>query len=309
LSVDGVKSASFSFASPADDGNWSSNFRFDHADKETDWNANLKWADADYLKTYSIPLVAGRNLNPSDTVKEFLVNETLVKRLGITDPQQILNKEIDLWGQMKFPIVGVVKDFNAMSLREGLVPVLITTSKDFYGTAGIKLSGKDIDGTLKKVEGVWNDVYPDFVYEQKFLDAKIENFYAQESKLSDLYKIFAILAIFLSCLGLYGLASFMAVQKTREVGIRKVLGASVNNIVFLFSKEFLLLIGIAFGIAAPLAYYFMHGWLQDFVYRVGISWWILALSGLIAVAVAMLTISFKAVKAALANPVKSLRTE
>lgn len=307
--IDGVKSVSFSFASPADDGNWSSNFRFDHADKETDWNANLKWADADYLKTYSIPLVAGRNLIPSDTAREFLVNETLLKRLGITDPQQALNKEIDLWGQMKFSIVGVVKDFNAMSLRRALVPVLITTVKDFYGTAGIKLQTKDVDGTLKKVGAVWNEVYPDFVYEQKFLDSKIENFYTQERKLSNLYKIFAALAIFLSCLGLYGLASFMAVQKIKEVGIRKVLGASVSNILFLFSKEFLLLIGIAFLIATPLAYYFMHGWLQDFVYRVNISWWVIALSGLIAVAVAMITISFKAVKAAVANPVKSLRSE
>jgi predicted permease len=307
--IDGIKSSSFSFASPADDGNWSSNFRFDHAAKETDWNANLKWADADYLKTYSIPLVAGRNLNPSDTAREFLVNETLLKRLGISDPKQALNKEIDLWGEMKFPIVGVIKDFNAMSLRQGLVPVLMTTVRDFYGTVNLKLSTKDINGTLKKVEAVWNETYPDFVYEQKFLDAKIENFYTQESKLAELYKIFAVLAIFLSCLGLYGLASFMAVQKTKEVGIRKVLGASVNNIIFLFSKEFLLLIGIAFLIAAPLAYYFMHGWLQDFVYRVNISWWVIALAGLIAIAVALITISFKAIKAAIANPVKSLRSE
>lgn len=309
LAIDGVKSVSFSYASPADNGNWSSNFRFDHADKETDWNANLKWADADYLKTYGIPLVAGRNLTPSDTAREFLVNETLLKRLGIKDPQQAINKEIDLWGQMKFSIVGVIKDFNAMSLRQGLVPVLITTAKNFYGTAGIKLDAKDMSATLKNVEALWNDTYPDFVYEQKFLDAKIENFYGQENKLSNLFTIFAALAIFLSCLGLYGLASFMAVQKTKEVGIRKVLGASVNSIIFLFSKEFLMLIGIAFIVAAPLAYYFMHGWLQDFVYRVSISWWVLALSGLIAVAVAVITISFKAVKAALANPVKSLRSE
>ncbi|HMX79230.1 MAG TPA: ABC transporter permease [Ferruginibacter sp.] len=307
--IDGIRSVSFSFASPADNGNWSSNFRFDHAEKETDWNANLKWADADYLKTYSIPLVAGRNLAPSDTAREFLVNETFLKRLGITDPQQALNKEIDLWGQMKFNIVGVVKDFNAMSLRQALVPVLITSVKDFYGVAGIKLQGKDIPATMKKVETLWNEVYPDYVYEERYLDAKIANFYTQERKMSDLYKIFAALAIFLSCLGLYGLASFMALQKVKEVGIRKVLGASVNNILFLFSKEFMLLIGIAFLVATPLAYYFMHRWLQDFVYRVDISWWVIALSGIIALFIALLTISFKAIKAAIANPVKSLRAE
>ncbi len=253
--------------------------------------------------------MAGRNLAPSDTAREFLVNETFLKRLGITDPQQALNKEIDLWGQMKFNIVGVVKDFNAMSLRQALVPVLITSVKDFYGVAGIKLQGKDIPATMKKVETLWNEVYPDYVYEERYLDAKIANFYTQERKMSDLYKIFAALAIFLSCLGLYGLASFMALQKVKEVGIRKVLGASVNNILFLFSKEFMLLIGIAFLVATPLAYYFMHRWLQDFVYRVDISWWVIALSGIIALFIALLTISFKAIKAAIANPVKSLRAE
>lgn len=310
LALQEVKSVSFSFASPADDGNWSSNLRFDHAAEETNWSTNLKWADADYLKTYGLTLVAGRNLSPSDTAREFLVSETFLKKVGINDPATALNKEIDLWGgQMKYPIVGVVKDFHAMSLRRGLVPVLITTVKEFYGTAGIKLQAGNIHGTLKKVEEIWNEVYPDFVYEQRFLDAKIANFYTQERRLSDLYKVFAALAIFLSCLGLYGLASFMAVQKTKEVGIRKVLGASMNNIIFLFSREFLMLIGIAFLIAAPLAWYFMHNWLQDFVYRVDISWWILALAGLLAVAIALITISFKAVKAALANPVKSLRTE
>ena len=310
LAIDGIKSASFSFASPADDGNWNSNFRFDHAEKETDWNTNLKWADADYLKTYGLSLSAGRNLYPSDTAKEYLVSETFVKRLGFTRPEEILNKEIDMWGgQMKGPIVGVMKDFNAMSLRRAMVPILVTTVKDFYSKAGIKMETAKIPAVLKKVESLWNEVYPDYVYEPKFLDTTIQNFYTQENRLSQLYKIFAILAIFLSCLGLYGLASFMAVQRVKEVGIRKVLGASVNNIIILFSKEFLILIGIAFVIAAPLAWYYMHGWLQDFVYRISISWWILALAGLLAVIVALITIGLKAIKAAIANPVKSLRTE
>lgn len=310
MELGGVKNVSFSFASPADDGNWSSNLRFDNAAEGTNWNTNLKWADADYLKTYGLSLVAGRNLYPSDTAREFLVSETFLKKLGITDPQQAINKQVDLWdGQMKGPIVGVVKDFHAMSLRRGLVPVLISTRKDFYGTAGIKLLTNDMSSTLKKVEAVWNEVYPDYVFEERFLDAKIANFYTQENQLSQLYKIFAALAIFLSCLGLYGLASFMAVQRIKEVGIRKVLGASVNNIVLLFSKEFIILIAIAFCIAAPLAWYFMHTWLLDFVYRINISIGLLMLSGLLAIVIALLTISVKAVKAALANPVKSLRAE
>jgi putative ABC transport system permease protein len=309
LDIKGIKSVSFSYASPADNSNWSSDFKYDHAEKSTDWSANLKWADSHYVETYGLQLIAGRNLEQSDTVREYLVNETLLKRLGVATPQEALNKEINLWDQWKYKIVGVVKDFNAKSLREAVVPVLISTQKDFYGTAGLKLESTDMHGTLAKVEKLWNQVYPDFVYEQSFLDAKIAGFYRDENRLSQLYKVFAILAIFLSCLGLYGLASFMAIQKVKEVGIRKVLGASINSIVLLFSKEFILLIGIAFLIAAPLAYYFMHAWLEDFVYRISISWWILLLSGIIAIIIALITISVKAIRAALANPVKSLRSE
>jgi predicted permease len=310
LAINGVRSVSFSFASPADEGNWNSNFRFDHAQKETDWAANLKWADADYLKTYNIPLVAGRNILPADTIREFVVTETLINRLGITDPAQALNKELDMWGgQLKGPIVGVVKDFHTLSLRKGMMPVIIASQRDFFSKAGIKIDADKIPAVLKQVSTVWNEVYPDFIYEPKFLDATIENFYAQENKLSYLYKIFAALAIFLSCLGLYGLASFMAAQRIKEVGIRKVLGASVNDIIVLFSKEFLVLIAIAFVIAAPVAWYFMHDWLKDFVYRITISIWILLAAGIMAALVALFTISFQAIRAAVANPVKSLRTE
>jgi putative ABC transport system permease protein len=308
--INGVKSVSFSYASPADNGNWYSNFRFNHAEKDVDWAANLKWADANYLNTYSIPLVAGRNLLPSDTAREYLVNETLVKKLGITNPADALNKEINMWdGQMKGQIVGVIKDFNTLSFREALPPVLLSTMRDFYATAGIKMQTGQAPEIVKQVKSLWNEVYPNYVYEPRFLDAKIESFYTQESRLSNLYKVFAALAIFLSCLGLYGLASFMAVQRVKEVGIRKVLGASIGNIVMLFSKEFILLIVIAFTIAAPLAWYYMNDWLQDFVYRISITWWVLLIAGLLATFIALITISFKAIHAALANPVKNLRTE
>ena len=162
---------------------------------------------------------------------------------------------------------------------------------------------------MHSVEKIWNKTYPDFVFEYKFLDDKIESFYKQENQLTHLYKIFAFIAIFLSCLGLYGLASFMAVQRIKEVGIRKVLGATVSNIIYLFSKEFILLISIAFVIAAPVAWYFMHQWLQNYPFRIELSWWIFLTGGLISVIIALITVSFKAIKAAIANPVKSLRSE
>ena len=162
---------------------------------------------------------------------------------------------------------------------------------------------------MHSIEKIWNRTFPDYVFEYKFLDDKVESFYKQENQLSYLYKIFAAIAIFLSCLGLYGLASFMAVQRIKEVGIRKVLGATAGNIVYLFSKEFIILISIAFVIAVPIAWYYMHDWLQDYPFRIELSWWIFMVGGLASVLIALATIIFQAIKAAIANPVKSLRTE
>jgi len=207
------------------------------------------------------------------------------------------------------PVVGVLKDFNNRSFRDKPAPLLITTNKTMYNQASIKLATTNITSTMKAVKNLWEQTFPDFVFEYKFLDEKIDRFYKQENQMSQLYKIFAAIAIFLSCLGLYGLASFMAVQRVKEVGIRKVLGASAAHIVYLFSREFILLIAIAFAIATPIAWYYMHTWLQGYAYRISISWWIFVAGGLAAVFIALATISFQAIKAARANPVKSLRSE
>jgi len=309
--IKGVQQVSFSSNTPVEDNNdsWTT-FRFDHAAKETDFYAINKSTDYEYVPTYRLPLVAGRNLQPSDTVREFLVNETLVKSLGITDPQLVLNKEIDLWnGQFKGVVVGILKDFHDRSFRTGIAPLMMTTYKGWYNSAGIKLSSEHALATVEAIEKTWNRIFPDFVFEYKFLDDKIESFYKEENRLSYLYRIFAAIAIFLSCLGLYGLASFMAVQRIKEVGIRKVLGASVSNVIYLFSKEFIILIAIAFVIASPIAWYFMDDWLRDYPYRINLSWWIFLAGGIGAIIIALITVSFQAIKAAIANPVKSLRTE
>jgi ABC-type antimicrobial peptide transport system permease subunit len=210
---------------------------------------------------------------------------------------------------MKGEIVGVVKDFHALSFREEMQPVVMGTLKSTYATVGIKFQQQHMKTALAEIEKIWKSTYPEYVYEFEFLDERIASFYVQERQLLDLYKIFATIAIFISCLGLYGLAAFMSVQRTKEVGIRKVLGASINNILVLFSKEFVLLVTIAFAVAAPIAWYLMHLWLNDFQYRIPMDWWIFALAGLMAITVALCTISFQAVRSALSNPVKSLRTE
>jgi putative ABC transport system permease protein len=311
MSLNGVQAVSFSSNTPVEDADdiWST-FKFDHATKEADFKAITKFADDEYVPAYKLQLIAGRNLQPSGMTREFLVNETFMKSLGIKNPEEILNKEISMWGdRIKCPVVGVLKDFNDRSFRHYPAPLLITTNRTMYSQAAIKLETKNISSTLQSVKKIWEQTLPNFVYEYYFLDDKIAGFYKQESQLAQLYEIFAAIAIFLSCLGLFGLALFMAVQRTKEVGIRKVLGASAYKIVYLFSKEFVMLIAIAFAIASPIAWYFMHNWQQNYAYRISISWKLFAAGGLVAIFIALATIGFQAIKAASANPVNSLRSE
>jgi len=301
---------SFSYASPSSDNNWSSDFKYDHAAKTTDFSASLKWADPEYFKTYDLQFVAGRPYSPSDTIREFVVNETLLKKMGVRNPQDAIGKQINFWdGNFVANIVGVVRDFNVSSLRRPLTPVVMSTWKRVYQTINIKIKPGTEKTVLPFIEKLWTTTYPDFVYEYHFLDETIENFYKQEDQLSQLYKIFAGIAIFISCLGLYGLVSFMAIQRTKEIGIRKVLGASVHNIIYLMSKEFTLLIILAFVISAPIAYYFMHEWLKNYAYQIPLSASIFLLAIGSSMLIAWLTVAHRAINAALANPINSLRTE
>jgi putative ABC transport system permease protein len=311
LLSNGVQAVSFNSNSPVeDDNNMFTKFKFDNAIRDADFQAISKFVDNDYVPTYKLQLVAGRNLQPSGWTQEFLVNESLVKSLGLKKPEDIIGKEISMLnGLIKCPVVGVVKDFNDRSLRNNLAPLLMATNSTMYRQASIKLSTTSIAASMQSIKKIWEQTFPNNVYEYRFLDDKIASFYKQENQLSQLYKIFAAIAIFLSCLGLYGLASFMAVQRIKEVGIRKVLGATAANIVYLFSKEFIILIAIAFVIATPIAWYYMHQWLQDYSYRIDISWWIFLIGGVASIIIALATVSFQAIKAAIANPVKSLKTE
>jgi putative ABC transport system permease protein len=305
-----IKNVSYSYRGPSSEGNWNSDLKFDHDAKNTNFSANLKWADGDYFKTFNIQFVAGRPYYPSDTVKEFVVNETFMKKVGVTKSKDGIGKQLNFWdGKKVGPIVGVIRDFNSFSLRQPMAPVVLSTWKEVYQTINIKLKPGDEKQVLAFVEKEWTKAFPDYVYKYEFLDETINNFYKQEGQLSQLYKIFAAIAIFISCIGLYGLVSFMVVQRTKEVGIRKVLGANVANIVYLLSKEFTFLIIIAFAIAGPVAYYIMHKWLQNYSYRIELGASIFLISIISSIVIAWITVGHRAIKAALANPVKSLRTE
>jgi len=306
----GIKNVSISTFSPMDNAGWGAHFNFDNDVKKSEFNTDFKWADADYFTTYNIQFIAGRPYYPADSVNGFVVNEMMVKKLGLKNPEDILGKKINIFdGAIVAPVVGVVKDFNGSSLKKEMKPLVIGSWKQVYRLINIKIQPQQAKQTLAVIEKLWNNTYPDFVYEYQFLDDKMASFYKQENQLSQLYKIFAGIAIFISCLGLYGFVSFMAEQRTKEVGIRKVLGASVVSVVYLFSKEFTLLIGIAFLIATPLAYFFMHQWLQNYAYRTNIGIGIFLLTILVSELIAWLTVGYQAIKAAVANPVTSLRTE
>jgi predicted permease len=308
LTQKGIQSVSFSSDMPSSENIWSTNFAFDGKDVE-DFEVCLKFADADYFKTYGFQFVAGKGLSVSDTTNEIVVNETLVKKLGLKDPAEAVGKNLRLGGGRWKPIVGVVKDFKPNTLREKISPIAISSRSRFYGVTNIKLSTSNLMGVEENIQRIWDKYFPEYVNKSEFMDETIHKFYKQETQLTKLYQFFALLAIFISCLGLYGLVSFMAVQKTKEVGIRKVLGASVGSIVLLFSKEFTLLIFVAFLVAAPLAWWLMSEWLSNFVFKINLGVWIFITAIVVSIVIAWITVGFKAVRAALVNPVNSLRSE
>lgn len=306
-----ITAVSYSFVSPSDNTGWNTDFHWNNSTKKTDFFAQLLWADHEYFDLYKLHFIAGHPYPESDTVRGYVINQTMLKKLGISKPEDAIGKPIRLWDHDKYSaeVVGVVKDFNTASLRNAIPPVLMASSNQNYQIINIKLKTANVSSTLATIERLWNATFPSYMYGYQFLDKKIERFYKVEDQLSVLYKIFAGIAIFISCLGLYGLISFMAVQRVKEVGIRKTLGASVGNIVYLFSKEFTLLILVAFIISAPIGWYFMHQWLQGFAYKTPLGPGIFLLAVVVSVVIAWLTVGYKAISAALANPVKSLRSE
>lgn len=308
LNLSGVESVSFNSDAPSSDNNWATNFAFDHQD-DKDYALFLKFGDADYFKTFGVQFAAGTGYAATDTIKDVVINEALSKKLGLASAQDAIGKDIRMGRQQWRKIVGVVKDFKTNSLREEVKPMLIGARKSVYNNTAIKINSSNLAATKEAIQKVWDKHLPAYANTSFYVDENIENFYRQETQLSLLYKIFAGIAIFISCLGLYGLVSFMAAQRKKEVGVRKVLGASVGNIVYLFSKEFTILILIAFVIAAPLAWYIMSNWLNNFAYRIHIGAGIFAAAMLLTILLAWLTVGYKSVKAAMANPVKSLRSE
>ena len=308
LQVPGVSSVSFCTEAPASMAVHGTDIHFDNRPQTEPFDVSMKTADENYLQTFDIKLVAGRNVYPADSAIEFLINETLVKKLGAKNPQDIINKNIKI-GEKTAPVVGVVKDFYDQSFHNDKSAIIILPNYKSYYNCAVKISAKDAKASLASFEKIWNQTYPDYLYSYQFLDERISKFYELDDIMLKLIEAFACIAIFIGCLGLYGLVSFMALQKTKEIGVRKVLGASVQSVLWLFGKEFSKLLIIAFVIAAPVAWFAMNKYLQDFKYRIQIGSGIFVLAILSTFIIAACTVAYRAIKAASINPVKSLKTE
>lgn len=306
--VAGVKSISLCQQPPASQSNHTTDVRYDNRPKEELWEINEKDADDQYIKTFGLKLAAGRNVFPSDTAREIMVNETVVKKLNLGSPQEIIGKVLHAGGKTGV-VVGVVKDFYNQSFRNEIAPIFLTTNSQSYTYCAVKMNMHNIRSSLGAFEKIWNATYPDQLYNYKFLDEQIAKFYNADLTMLKLIESFAIVAILIGCLGLYGLISFMAMRKTKEIGVRKVLGASVQSIVWLFGAEFSRLLIIAFLIAAPLGWWAMHLYLQDFKYRIHLGPGIFLTAIAVTFIIAAVTVSYRAIKAALTDPVKNLRSE
>lgn len=281
--------------------------------KEVETDVQVKLGDTNYIKLYQMKLLAGSNLPYSDTVHSFIINEVYTHILGFQQPQQAIGKYIE-WDGKQVSIVGVVANFHQHSLHEPIKPLIITTRSSQERNFSIALRPQNAEGStwktaISKIEKAFKQVYPEDDFEYTFFDESIAKYYTAEQNISRLLMWATGLAIFISCLGLLGLAIYITNQRTKEIGIRKVVGATVTQIVSLLSKDFLKLIITAFVISIPIAWWGANAWLQNFAYKTTLSWWVFLAGGLLMFFIALIILCIRTFKAAMANPAKSLRTE
>ncbi|MEO8711823.1 MAG: ABC transporter permease [Parafilimonas sp.] len=310
-SIPGVEIASAGFLSPADKGMSFANVSY-AAKPDIKAQIQIRWGDTNYLKVYKLKLLAGRNVTASDTMKEFLINDMYAKILGFKKPEDAIGKYLTFFNNKNMPIVGVLQDFHDQSTHAPISPMVFAGSlgEEFHVRLQPNIAGsKNWKNAISKIQKAFHQVYPDEDFNYQFVDEMVAEFYTSEQQVASLLSWATALSILISCLGLLGLVMYTINTRTKEIGIRKILGASVSSIISILSKDFIKLVLIAFVIAAPIAWWASYKWLQDFAYRTQISWWIFILSGLGMLLLALITLSVQTIKAAIANPVESLRTE
>lgn len=303
-----IRQVSFSNTGTASNNIWTSNYSLKDSAEFKEGRGQMKFVDQDFIDTYQLKLLAGNGFAGSDSLEYFIVNHTFAEKSGYgSNPEALLGKYLKTW-RIETPIGGVAQDFNTTSLHNRVEPVIMLVSNRYW-QAGVKIDMQNAQSALTAMEDAWDTVYPEYVFDYAFLDESIVKFYENEQNTARLMNIFTLIAIIIGCLGLFGLVSYMAAQRTKEIGIRKVLGAKVSHVLALLSKDFLKLVLLANIFAWPAAWFAMNLWLQDFAYRIEIGWWVFALSGSLALLIALLTVSWQAIRAALSNPVEALRYE
>jgi ABC-type lipoprotein release transport system permease subunit len=308
LSIPGVEHVAMSNTGATSDGAWSGDFEATVKNEIIKENTNVKFGDEGFLETYGLKLIHGEGLIKSDTANRFVVNERFAKMLGFQNAADAIGTPIDMWGR-KALITGIVNDFHASPLQQELSPVIIFAGTGGYLKGAVRLKTSNVIKEVEEVRKVWEGVYPNYVFEHTFLDEQIAHFYDAERRNSYIMGFFSVVAIFIGCIGLFGLVSYVIQQKIKEIGIRKTFGASVMQIVSLLSKEFVILIAVSFVFSAPLAFYLMQKWLDNFAYKYSITG-LEFLAGLVlTVLIAMLTVIYRSVRAATTNPIDALRNE
>ncbi|MGD1893643.1 MAG: ABC transporter permease [Cyclobacteriaceae bacterium] len=300
-----VKHMTFSSASAISSNVYVGGYSIDGSNERA---TNMHFADQHFFTTYGMKLLAGSVFTPSDSGSGFVVNESFVQELGLENPEQAIGKYISIWNK-EIPIVGVVSDYHTQDFSAKIPPLLITNRSKDYNNLSMKVDMAQVHNVINRLEQVWKNTYPEYDFRYEFLDDRVARFYQDYDRTFSLAQLFAGIAILISCLGLYGLVMFIAERRTKEVGIRKVLGASVQQIVGLFSREFVKLIFVAFVLAVPLAYYLIQQWLRSFAYTIEIDVLTFVTSLASILLIVLLTVSYQSIKAAMANPVDSLRNE
>lgn len=304
----GVEKVSLSSTPPSSGAVNSSGFYFEGEEENQGRDTHIKQVDGNYVSLYDIDLIAGGNLNDRDTATGFLVNEELVRVAGLQDPQEIIGRRMHLWGR-NLPVVGVVRDFHTVSLRDHIEATVLMNNIGGYRTLSVKLNQVELKHIVGEIKTKWEAAYPEHIFDYQFLDESIREFYEGEQRMSVVLTVFTTMAIFIGCLGLFGLATFMANQRTKEIGVRKALGASVESIIYLFSREYVKLIFIGFLFASPAVWYLMNKWLETFAYKITIGPMVFFLGLTLTLAVAIFTVGYKSFKSAIVNPIQSLRYE
>jgi putative ABC transport system permease protein len=306
-----IQSTAFSGTVPGE-GTWSAYSKVENNRGEMQpADLDLTYVDFGYLEQYKMKLLAGRFFDKNivtDTMQAMILNEKAIELFGYTTPQQAIGRRFEQWGK-KGMIIGVIKNYNFVGLQQEIKPLSICLDFSDCNFLSVRVGTHDLPATIAALKTKWDALVPDRTFSYFFLDEQFNKQYRSEVKFGRLFIYFAVLAIFISCLGLLGLASYSTVQRAKEVGVRRVLGASVTGIVRLLSIDFLQLVGIAFLLAVPVAWFLMHKWLQDFAYQTTLGWWIFLGSGVVAVLIAFSTISYQAIRAAISSPVKNLRSE